>query len=232
MMNGQLSDVILEICEEEFSEYSALPEHKFSLRFRRKMDKLIKNQYVPQPSAQTTTIRRMKYVIIALVTAVVLLTGFIITDIVFPKSDEDLFGFASFTAKYSGTAPKTIENYYEPAVPEGFMLVEEFSYSTDKFHTVHYINGDFGYTFSQSVISGFNLGVEKDKAVVEYNWGEDNFAIRYEGGSTVDIVWCDGVYVYHFGTVEEHMDMFDLENLQEVFPEEIKTIEEIYGVIS
>ncbi len=231
-MNGQLSGIMLKICEDEFYEYSALPQHKFSFRFRRKMNKLIQSQYVPEPSVQTTTIRRMKYVIIALVTAVVLLTGFIVTDTLFPKSDEDLFGFTSFTAKYSGTAPATILNYYEPAVPEGFTLVEEFSYSTDKFHTVHYVNGDFGYTFSQSVISEFYLGVEKDKAIVEYNWGEDNFVIRYEGGSTVDIVWCDGVYVYHFGTVEEYMDMYDLENLQEVFPKEIKTIEEIYGVIS
>lgn len=231
-MNGQLPDVMLEICEDEFSEYSALPEHRFSLRFRRKMDKLIQSQYVPEPSVQTTTIRRMKYAIIALVTAVVLLTGFIVTDTLFPKSDEDLFGFTSFTAKYSGTAPKTIENYYEPAVPEGFIKNEEFSYTTDKFHTAAYYNGEYGYVFSQSVISEFYLGVEKDKAVVEYNWGEDNFAIRYEDGSTVDIVWCDGVYVYHFGTVEEHTDMFDLENLQEVFPDEIKTVEEIYGVIS
>ena len=109
-MKGQLSDVMLEICEDEFAEYSALPQHKFSLRFRRKMDKLIQNQYVPQPSVQTTTLRRMKYAIIALVTAMVLLTGFIVTDTFFPKSDEDLFGFTNFIAKYSGTAPKNIEN--------------------------------------------------------------------------------------------------------------------------
>lgn len=228
-MNGQLSDVMLEICEDEFAEYSALPEHRFSLRFRRKMDKLIKNRYVPEPSVQTTTIRRMKYAIIALVTAVILLTGFIVTDTLFPKSDEDLFGFTSFTAKYSGTAPKTIENYYEPAVPEGFIKNADFSYSTEKFHTSAYYNGDFGYLFSQSVISEFYLGVEKDKAITEYSYSENKITIRYEGGNIIDIVWCDGEYVYCLQTVEACLPLLDTENLQEIFPEEILTVEEIFS---
>ncbi len=228
-MNSQLSDVMQEICEDEFAEYSALPKHKFSLRFRRKMDKLIKAQCVLQPSVQTTTIRRMKYVIIALVTAVVLLTGFIFTDTVFKKDSDELFGFDNFTVKYSGTAPKTIENYYEPVVPEGFIKNEEFSYSTNKFHCAAYYNGEFGYTFSQSVISEFYLGIEKEKTITEYSYSENKITIRYEEGNLVDTIWCDGVYVYHFSTVIKAMDMFDLENLHEIFPEEIKTIEEIFS---
>ena len=227
-MNGQLSDVMLEICKDEFAEYSALPHHKFSLRFRRKMDKLIQNQYVPQPSVQTTTLRRMKYAIIALVTAVVLLTGFIVTDTVFTKESDELFGFESFAVKYSGTAPKTIENYYEPIVPEGFVKNEKASYSTDKFHIAAYYNGDYGYVFSQSVISEFYLGVEKDKTITEYSYSQNKITIRYEEGNLVDIVWCDGVYVYHFGTVNAIMDMFDLENMREIFPKEIKTVEEFF----
>jgi len=228
-MKGQLSDVMLEICEDEFAEYSALPQHKFSLRFRRKMDKLIQNQYVPEPFVQTTTLRRMKYAIIALVTAVVLLTGFIVTDTVFTKESETLFGFESFAVKYSGTAPKTIENYYEPIVPKGFVKNEKVSYSTDKFHTVAYYNGEYGYVFSQSVISEFYLGVEKDKTITEYSYNENKITIRYEEGNLVDIVWCDGVYVYHFGTVNAVTDMVDTENLVEVFPTEIKTTQEIYS---
>lgn len=230
-MDGRLGDVMLEICEDEFSEYTALPEHNFSLRFRRKMDKLIKSQYVPQPSVQVAAIRRMKYVIIALVTAVVLLTGFIVTDTVFTKDSRELFGFDSFTVKYSGTAPKTIENYYEPIVPKGFVKNEKASYSTDKTHSVAYYNGDYGYTFSQSVISDFYFGIEKDKTVTEYSYSENKITIRYEEGNLVDMIWCDGVYVYHFGTVNALMGMFDLENLNEVFPEEIKTVEEIYSEI-
>lgn len=228
-MNGQLSDVILEICKDEFAEYSALPQHKFSLRFRRKMDKLIQNQYVPQSSVQITTLRRMKYAIIALVTAVVLLTGFIVTDTVFTKESGELFGFDNFTVKYSGTAPKTIENYYEPIVPDGFVKNEKASYSTDKFHTAAYYNGDYGYVFSQSVISEFYLGVEKDKTITEYSYSENRITICYEEGNFVDTIWCDGVYVYHFGTVNAVTDMVDTENLVEVFPKEIKTIEEIFS---
>lgn len=228
-MNGQLSDMMLEICEEEFAEYSALPQHKFSLRFRRKMDKLIQSQYVPQPSVQITTLHRMKYAIIALVTAVVLLTGFIVTDTVFTKESDTLFGFDSFAVKYSGTAPKIIENYYEPIVPEGFVKNEKASYSTEKFHTVAYYNGDYGYVFSQSVISEFYLGVEKDKTITEYSYSQDKITIRYEEGNLVDTIWCDGVYVYHFMTVNAVTDMVDVENLQEVFPTEIKTAEEIFS---
>lgn len=229
-MNGQLSDVMLEICEDEFAEYSALPQHKFSPGFRRKMDKLIQNQYVPEPSVQTTTLRRMKYAIIALVTAVVVLTGFIVTDTVFTRNSDTLFGFESFAVKYSGTAPKTIENYYEPIVPEGFVKNEKASYSTDKFHTSAYYNGEYGYVFSQSVISEFYLGiVDKNKAITEYSYSQDKITIRYEEGNLVDVVWCDGVYVYHFGTVNAVTDMVDTENLQEVFPTEIKTTEEIYS---
>jgi len=230
-MNGQLSDVVLEICEDEFAEYSTLPQHKFSLRFRRKMDKLIQNQYVPEPSVQTTTLRCMKFAIIALVTAVVLLTGFIVTDTVFTKESETLFGFESFAVKYSGTAPKTIENYYEPIVPDGFVKNEKASYSTDKFHTSAYYNGECGYVFSQSVISEFYLGVERDKTITEYSYNENKITIRYEEGNLVDIVWCDGVYVYHLGTVNAVKDIFDLEKLVEVFPKEIKTAEEIYSEI-
>ncbi len=228
-MNRQLSDVMLEICEGEFAEYSALPQHKFSLRFRRKMDKLIQNRYVPQPSVQINTLRRMKYAIIALVTAVVLLTGFIVTDTVFTKESDELFGFENFTVKYSGTAPKIIENYYEPTVPEGFVKNEKASYSTDKFHTAAYYNDDYGYVFSQSVISEFYLGVEKDKTITEYSYSENRITIRYEEGNLVDTIWCDGVYVYHLGTVNTVMDMVDLENMQEVFPEEILTVEEIFS---
>lgn len=228
-MNGQLSDVMLEICEDEFAEYSTLPQHKFSLRFCRKMNKLIQNQYVPEPSVQTATLRRMKYAIIALVTAVMLLTGFIVTDIVFTKESDELFGFEYFAVKYSGTAPKIIENYYEPIVPEGFVKNEEFSYSTEKFHTSAYYNGDYGYIFSQSVISEFNLGVERDKTITEYSYSQDKITIRYEEGNLVDIVWCDGVYVYHLGTVNAVTDMVDTEKLVEVFPTEIKTAEEIFS---
>ncbi len=229
-MNGQLSDVMLEICENEFSAYESKPPHRFSLHFRRKMNRMIKEQYVPPEAASAVTIRRMKYAIIALVTAVVLLTGFIATDTVFMKESDELFGFDVFTVKYSGNAPTTIENYYEPVVPDGFIKIEEFSYSTDTFHVVSYYNGDFGYTFSQSVISEFYLGIEKDKAIAEFSYSENRITMRYEGGIIVDTIWCDGIYVYHLGTVNSAMDMLDLDNLQEVFPEEVKTIEEIYVI--
>lgn len=229
-MDERLSDIMLEICEDEFSEYKGLPEHKFSLCFRRKMNKLIKEQYAPQ-TVPVSTVRKMKYAIIALVTAVFLLTGFIVTDTLYVRTEDDFFGFTSFTARYSGTAPKTIENYYEPAVPEGFVKNEEFSYSTEKFHTSAYYNGDFGYMFSQSVISEFYLGVETDKAIVEYSYGKDNFIIRYEGGSIIDIVRCDGKYVYHLQTVEGCLSLLDTENLQEIFPEEILTLEDSYMIL-
>lgn len=225
-MNRQLSDIMLEIYEDEFSAFNEKSEHRFSLRFRRRMDKVIKEQYVPQTSVRITTIRRMKYAIVALVTAIVLLTGFIVTDTVFTKDSDELFGFDNFTAKYSGTAPKIIENYYEPAVPEGFELVEKFSYSTDKFHTAHYTNGDTAYTFSQSVISEFYLGIEKDKTIIEYNYSESRIIIHSEDKNLVDIIWCDGMYVYHLSAVTKNQSLFDLENLQEIYPEEIKTVEE------
>ncbi len=228
-MDCNLSDIMLEICGNEFSEYEKKPTHKFSYRFRRKMDKVIQSQYVPRSEAQAATIRRMKYAIIALVTAVVLLSGFIVTDTVFMKNGGDLYGFDSFTVKFAGTAPKTILNYYEPAVPEGYERVDSFSYSTDKFHTVHYSNGDTAYTFSQSVISEFFLGIEKDKAITEYSYSEDKITISYEGGNLTDTVWCDGVYVYHLTAVGEDGGLLDLENLTEVYPEEIKTAEEIFS---
>lgn len=176
-----IKGILEQVCEEEFSEFSNPTEHKFRLknriRMRRILSRFKRNSTVRVPVRRMN--RRLVTAIVIVIllavmavtaTAILLLKGFI------AKEHED--NTQLFAENIAG-APTTIEEiYYIPELPEGYEYVEGTVFDTHMFNI--YINGDSNFiTLNQ--------------------WVKTKFNTHYDNNSMVSVMIgeCDGIYIDH-----------------------------------
>ena len=194
-----------EACEKEFAEFETGEEHVFSLRHRRKMDKLFK-KYCSPP--KTDTIIKMpvrKRIIIAIcviILATILCVGVVAIATNGFKFDKKEDHTETLTINWENS-PKAIDDvYYLTAIPEKYELIEsnintataEFIYKSD--------NGDFlvmrqmakkgyyayynteGYKLEETRVgdlNGFFIDYENELLLV---WDNEDYIIQISGNFT------------------------------------------------
>lgn len=196
-----LAEVFDDVYLREFSEFDGAPRHFFSLRHRRKMDKILYPQGVSSFSAN----RRLsvkKRVFIAVLVILLSLLG-IAAGAQVSKSFafEDINGHNYLFAVNDKNFPtELVTLYHLPTVPDGFELIydERSSYKISTWYSDH--DGRRVLYFAQSVKNGFNIGLDEryieeteiGGCLAYYLCPNNNGTIMWDSGT---IIWDNKDYI-------------------------------------
>lgn len=216
MNNIDFSQILEQVCMEEYTIKDNVPDHRFSFRHRKNMKRILDMPFsCPKPEKKYKLSRRTLCVLLAAIfLALLAATGsaFYIRAFMMRKHKENtqLFAFA-----VQG-APETIrQEYYLSGLPEGYQKVEQiyediciwtvyqfgddpnnvivFTQTVKKEYDNHF--NTEGYTFEEIEING------SDGLLI--NWSSDD---RYLN----EIVWDNGDYIL---TVEGMLPKKEMINL-------------------
>lgn len=185
--------------ENDIAQYGALPDHRFSWKFRRKIRKLL----APDTKAVSLSAPRLplrksvRLALIVLVTA--LITGAV---------------FAYYSRSFRGTVysdnthlfavdvndcPKTIEKEYAlSVVPDGYELYEVVS--DEEIVYIVYMNADGEeLIFIQTVKAKFNSHINTENNTLHEHSinGCDAVSIEFDGGESLSsiVIWNNSKYI-------------------------------------
>ena len=202
-----IKGILEQVCEEEFSEFSNPTEHKFRLknriRMRRILSRFKRNSTVKVPVRRMN--RRLVTAIVIVIllavmavtaTAILLLKGFI------AKEHED--NTQLFAENIAG-APTTIEEiYYIPELPEGYECIDIIALDTNVSTTYYNQNSNF-INLNQYVKSKYNTHYDNNTMypimVGEYN----GVFIDHSSEQVLTcVIWDGGDYIFHLeGTMSK-----------------------------
>lgn len=225
-----LNEALSELCTDEFSAFNDMPEYDFPESFDNKMNSL----FYGNGSGLQKKARRIA--IIAIAAALVLaVCGFAVLNIMF-HTDMSNEEYIVFSAESLRDAPKTIEHYYEPTLPERYVIDESaVLLCTNNTYGVVYVNQDNNndkISFTQNTVSAFRHTYHQDQHKGSPQWiiidnpGNDSFDLVHDHppgyNFIIDYVthfWTDGEYIYSISGDKAVIDSLDLNELHEVFPE-------------
>ena len=174
-------------------------EPNFSLKFEKKMQKLIKRRSHSYYPLIATAGRRAACIIAAvIIIAAAPLSVKAVRDAVKEfviKIFSDHQNVAVSTI--AENAPETIEEVYTIDVPEGFELTEEVV--TDGWIILRYTNGEKYIDFKQYVLSSFLTDIDNERTTMEIIIQDDveyQF-YNYENGYRYEMIWKNGNYVFN-----------------------------------
>ncbi len=155
----ELKGILEQICEEDFSEFSDPPRHKFRLKNRIRIRRILSD--IKRRGAAPAMPRRFSRRLVTAMLVVILLAAMAITAaaILLLKgfiAKENKDNTQLFAENLAGT-PTTIEEvYYIPELPKGYELVEY--HNIDLFVYSMYADGNTGnvITFNQHVKTAFD----------------------------------------------------------------------------
>lgn len=215
MSNELFKNILQEMCNEEFAEYEASEEHKFSIRHRRKIKKLFREherKHASSISAKATTYSRKRIAVIVIIAVAFVLSCVTVGAWVtggfknIKKSDHTEI----FNIDYAN-APQTIEYlYYISALPDEYKLTASdvnidisanFDYETDDGRNL---------SFNQIVKSAYKSYIDTENYKIEEIIidNKDGIFVAFESESL--LVWDNSDYVleiYGTFTKEEMLDL-------------------------
>lgn len=196
-----LKSILEQVCEDDFSEFSDPPRHKFRLknriRIRRILSDIKRNSAAPaMPRRFSRRLVTAMLVVILLAAmaitaaAILLLKGFIAKE---NKDNTQLF------AENIAGAPTTIEEvYYIPELPEGYEYSESVALDTNTCIIYLNENGNF-ITMKQWIKTEFDTHYDNNaiKPVMIGNY--DGVYIDHSGNGLKisNVLWDNGDYVFH-----------------------------------
>lgn len=193
-------DILEEIHRKEFAVYDNPPKHRFSIRHRRNMKKILSQTSEKFAPAKNKLTPKTAVIIILLV-FLALITGAVI-----------ILRFSSFTGKvypdntqmfaYDDTAPTAIEQiYYLEGLPDDFILTESYGEIGDDFIQHNYTNQvNDSLIFEQYTKNRYNAHFDNEHSVID-SIELDEFAgfiwkpMDYNNYQYITIVWDTGDYV-------------------------------------
>lgn len=123
-----LKNVLEEICAEEYALPASAPRHRFPLRHRRAMNKILYPDNLPKTEKRISLKRRM--IVIAAIVVLAVITGaaasfYHYNGFTFHKHKSDFGEAYIMLAENKENCPKTIEKLiYDDNMPKDFALVE------------------------------------------------------------------------------------------------------------
>lgn len=208
MTDAYFAEILLDAHKQLHSEFDNAPEHKFSLRHRRGMKKLFKQNGTACSEKCEHKIRISKKLIYA---AVIIVTAVLlgITAIAVATGGFRFDSKAEYTKVLSEgweNAPYTYEYFYMVDAPDGFQLTE---YNPD-FASSKYQSGEEYFIFSQSVKRDYNATYNTEGYTIEELLINDRKAFFISWEDTSVIVCDNGDYILRIiGTLSKEQ-MVDL----------------------
>lgn len=229
-----LNEALSELYTEEFSAFDDMPEYDFPESFDNKMNSLFCNHGSGLPKTLRKKTKRIA--IIAIAAALVLaVCGFAVLDIMF-HTDMSNEEYIIFSAESLRDVPEKIEHYFEPTLPERYIVDESAAIlCTDKNYWIVYVNKDNKndkISFTQDTVSNFRHSYHQDQHKGSPQWiiidsyGNNSLNLVHDHppgyNFIIDYVthfWTDGEYIYSISGDKAVIDSLDLNELLEVFPE-------------
>lgn len=196
-----LESILEQVCKEEFSEFSEPEKHKFRLknriRMRRILSRFKRNSTVHIPVRRmnrrlvTAIVVAILLAVMAVTTAaVLLLRGFIAQE---HEDNTQLF------AENIAGAPTTIEEvYYIPELPEGYLLVKQWDANLLVYSMYRDSSSENVLTFDQYVKTEFDTHYDNN-AMHPVTIGEYNgIYIDYSNNEQLIscVIWDNGDYIF------------------------------------
>lgn len=209
MDKHELKGILEQICEEDFSEFSDPPRHKFRLknriRIRRILSDIKRNSAAPaMPRRFSRRLVTAMLVVILLAAmaitaaAILLLKGFIAKE---NKDNTQLF------AENLAGAPTTIEEvYYIPELPEGYELADSGMINEQAYSI--YVNAETGgyINLDQFVKSYYDLHYDNQSIIeIKVNDYDAVYIDHSTNTQTISCVtWDNGYYIMQLeGMIEK-----------------------------
>ena len=209
-----LTNVLEEICAEEYALPANAPRHRFSIRHRRAITKLFYSENLPKAEKRVSVKRRA--IIIAAIVALAVVTGAasIIRYNGFWLTKDHIAGYDYLImfAENAADAPKTIEKHCHTAnLPEKYKPLDELCHEYEDNSVVFYYDSETGRPYvnvRQITKASFENPIlldEDEYAPIEIN-GCNGFSVVHtteltDGGTLVynSVMWDCGEYIHYIG---------------------------------
>lgn len=196
-MANEITDIMLMLSQQEFSEYDGLSEHRFSRGFQRSMKRLISSQTGFVPSNAKAPVKvRVRVVLIAALVAVIALCGFTATRSNFYLSSQKEQGYMGVFHEEENTAQDIITEFYMPVLPADYRYVKYDSMISDKSTYLVFRSRGRTVTFWQVPKNDFSVLFERSHFTVQPSQGEDIVTAYTEDGTLMCVMYSDDKYAY------------------------------------
>ena len=185
---------------------------EFSLKFEKKMNKLIKRRSHSYYPLIATAGRRAA----CIATAIVIVVAAPLSVKAVRESVKDFFlvnysdHVSVSVSSIDENAPEIIEEAYTIDIPEGFELAEDFSMANHL--NLKYINGDKYINFSQTVLSMFSTDIDNERTTMEVLSidGVEYQLYNHENGYSYNVIWKNNGYVFDISSNLDRESVIEL----------------------
>ncbi|MBQ9947463.1 MAG: hypothetical protein IJO91_03655 [Oscillospiraceae bacterium] len=196
-MENDISDIMLMISQQEFSEYDGLSEHRFSKGFQRRMERLISSQTGFVPSKVKAPIKvRVRVALIAALVAVIALCGSTVMRSNFYLSSQKEQGYMGVFHEEESTALDVMTEFYMPVLPAEYRYVKYDSMISDKSTYLVFRSKGRTVTFWQVPKNDFSVLFERSHFTVQPSQDEDIMTAYNEDGTLMCVMYSDDKYAY------------------------------------
>lgn len=193
-----LKEILTEAYDLEFAELTAGDEHRFSLRHRMRMRKMLRrydnSAAMPSPAAARPAMRRRLTVVLLIILTAVILAVTVIALVTngFKKIEKE--DHTEFLALDEINVPEVIEEVYELGwIPEGFELIEY--YEGRNVIKSKYISETSNFTLRQHTKLAFYGYINSEKYNYENIIIDCNNGLFWQKDEVNYICWDTGNYV-------------------------------------
>ena len=196
-MANDMSDIMLMLSQQEFSEYDGLSEHRFSKGFQRRMERLISSQTGFLPSNAKAPIKlRVRVALIAALVAVLALCTATVMRSDFYLSSQHEQGYMGVFHEEESTALDVLTEFYMPVLPAEFRYVKYDSMICDKSTYLVFRCRGRTVTFWQVPKNDFSVLFERSHFTVQPSQDEDIVTAYTEDGALMCVMYSDDKYAY------------------------------------
>lgn len=213
-----LAKALDDVMTEELNEYLAAVdfsvEHRFSEKFERRMERLIKRREKPYYKLICTAGRRA----VCIAAAVVIAFGFAMSfesvraavKEFFTKVFSDHITLEVYP-EFAENDPDTIEEVYEiTELPEGFELVDSGIYTTCAY--ADYVFEDYHISFLQETKRRFHVALDNEysESEVFVNETGQEYRIQFHQDGNIRIIWDKDGYLFSIDSNLNRETVLDL----------------------
>lgn len=192
-----MSDIMLALTQQDFSEYDGLSEHRFSRGFERRMKRLISSQTGFVPSTVKAPVRlRVRVALIAALVAVAVLCAFTVSRSDFYLNAQKEQGYMGVFHGEEDSAADIITEFYMPVLPAEYRYVKYDSMISDKSTYLVFRSRGRTVTFWQVPKNDFSVLFERSHFIVQPSQDEDIVTAYTEDGTLMCVMYSDDKYAY------------------------------------
>lgn len=215
MKQYTLEEVLEEVCRRDFAEFDNPPKHRFSIRHRRNMKRIFSQKREKLATAKIKLTPKSAVIVVLLI-FLALLTGAIIV-LRLPGFSGTVYPDNTQMFTLDNSAPTTIEQiYYLEALPDNYILAEEYGDIGDDYIQRVYINRQSGDSliFMQYTKKRYHKHYENERHIftaITVNECNGFIWISSKTNSSLkSIVWDFGDYILEISGKFAENDLINL----------------------